>query len=102
MRYHWGLGVGHLHAHQHSAISGRIPQEDDQEMELTEREAEERLVQNIADALPEIQAEHESSDVEHSDNPELGLEDRHLEGWEDNESEDSERGESRDEDTDSD
>jgi len=100
MRYHWGLGVGHLHAHQHSAISGRIPQEDNQEMELPEREAEERLDQNIADALPEIQAEHESSDVEHSDNPELGLEDRHLEGWEDDESEDSERGGSRDEDTD--
>jgi hypothetical protein len=97
MRYHWGLGVGHLHAHQHSAISGRIPQEDDQEMELPEREAEERL-----DPLPETQAEHESSDVEHSDNPELGLEDRHLEGWEEDESEDSERGESRDEDTDSD
>jgi len=98
MRYHWGLGVGHLHAHQHSATSGRIPQEDTQEMELPECVAEERLDQNIANTRLETQAEHESSDVEHSDNPELGLEDRHLEGWEDDESEDSERSEGRDDD----
>jgi hypothetical protein len=98
MRYHWGLGVGHVHAHQHSATSGLIPQGDTQEMALPEREAEERLDQNIANTHSETQAEHESSDVEHSDNPELGMEDRHLEGWEDDESEDSESDEGRDED----
>ena len=85
MRYHWGLGVGHLHAHQHTVTSASIPEKDAQP---SEPEAEEELDEDDINAQIEIQ--DGNSKGYHSDNPELGLEERDFEGWEDIELEDSE------------
>jgi hypothetical protein len=86
LRYHWGLGVGHYHAHQPtSSLHHDItPQpitnepEDTQDNHSSNLEPEGTSYRN-ADAL-------EDDDLEYiSDDPELGLEDRHLpdEGWQD-------------------
>ena len=83
MRYHWGLGAGHHHAHQPTSSSHRdnasqpITHEpgDTQDSNL---EPEGPSCSNV-DALG-------NDDLEYiSDDPELGLEDRHLpdEGWQD-------------------
>jgi hypothetical protein len=80
MRYHWGLGVGHLHAHQPGSTASRIPEEPDMQDETEE------LGENNVD----IHTQDNNGDVYDSDDPELGLEDRHLEGWEDLEPEGSE------------
>ena len=34
MRYHWGLGVGHIHAHQHMVPLAAIPQTDSPDVQL--------------------------------------------------------------------
>jgi hypothetical protein len=89
MRYHWGLGVGHLHAHQPAGASFRTPEEADaQDIIPRECETEEGPGENDADT----HIQDSNSDVYGSDDPELGLEDRNLEGWEDFESEGSEGG----------
>lgn len=86
MRYHWGLGVGHFHAHQptsslhHNITSQPITNEpgDTQDNQSSNLDAEGTSYRN-ADVL-------EDDDLEYiSDDPELGLEDRHLpdEGWQD-------------------
>ena len=86
MRYHWGLGVGHYHAHQptsslhHDITSQLITNEpgDTQDNQSSNLEPKGTSYRN-ADALGD-------DDLEYiSDNPELGLEDRHLpdEGWQD-------------------
>jgi hypothetical protein len=86
MRYHWGLGVGHFHAHQptsslhHNITSQPITNEpgDTQDNQSSNMDAEGTSYRN-ADVL-------EDDDLEYiSDDPELGLEDRHLpdEGWQD-------------------
>jgi hypothetical protein len=90
MRYHWGLGVGHLHAHQHTATSAPTPEKNAPNAQPPEPEAEEGLDENSVNAQIEIQ--DGNSEAYHSDNPELGLEERDFEGWEDVESEDSENG----------
>jgi hypothetical protein len=76
MRYHWGLGVGHYHAHQptstsHHNITSRSNLEPDSEGTSCSN------VDPIADL---------NDDLDYtSDDPELGLENRHLpdEGWQD-------------------
>jgi hypothetical protein len=89
MRYHWGLGVGHYHAHQptsslhHDITSQPITDEpgDAQDNQSSNLEPEGTLYSNV-DAL----ASGDDGDLEYiSDDPELGLEDRHLpdEGWQD-------------------
>ena len=80
MRYHWGLGVGHLHVHRPVSNSHSIPNEprnidDDQN----------------ADCEPDNVSEHSSnidgasSDGYNSDNSERDLDNRDLDGWEDGE-----------------
>jgi hypothetical protein len=78
MRYHWGLGVGHLHAHQSqpAATAGRVPEDDTWDVGSPEYEAEETLGGNDAD-----------NHVYDFGDAEFGLEDPELEGWEDVESE---------------
>ena len=101
MRYHWGLGVGHLHAHQHTVTSAPISEKDAQDARSPEYEPEETLDENDVNA--QVEAQDGDSEGYHSDNPELCLEDRDLEGWEDVESEDSDgEDEERDEDEDED
>lgn len=86
MRYHWGLGVGHYHAHQptsglHRDITSQpITNEpgDTQDNQSSNLEPEGTSDSNV-DALGDDDFEYISDD------PELGLEDRHLpdEGWQD-------------------
>ena len=86
MRYHWGLGVGHYHAHQptsslyHDITSQPIINEpgDTQDNRSSNLEPEGTSYSNV-DPLGDHDLEYTSDD------PELGLEDRHLpdEGWQD-------------------
>ena len=89
MRYHWGLGVGHLHAHQHASTSSRVPEDSIQSVGSLQYEAGEML----DDDDTRIQDDYDFGDAEFS------LEDPDWEGWEDVESEDEEG--SGNEDTDS-
>jgi len=81
VRYHWGLGIGHLHAHQPTFNSSCIPDEplsgtkDDRYVDL-------ELGENPVHVLPSTDS---ASDIimYESDDPELGLDNRELEGWHD-------------------
>jgi hypothetical protein len=87
MRYHWGLSVGHFHAHQPASTSGRVSDlaEDAQDIQVPDMELQEALRESLE------QANDRGSDVGYeSDNPELCLEDRDLEGWDDIEMDDVE------------
>ena len=81
MQYHWGLGVGHLHAH-HSTFDC-IP---DNSRSINAPD------EQFADPEPppgnvDTHATDMGDDADHeSDNPEMALEDRDLEGWGDMES----------------
>jgi hypothetical protein len=77
MRYHWGLGVGHLHAHQPRSTSSFGYGADGPDLS----ENHEDLLTNLEPK--ETQIEDGASDSYESDNPELGLEIRDSEGWED-------------------
>jgi hypothetical protein len=88
MRYHWGLGVGHLHAHQYAVISTPVLEKDAQDAQPPECEPEERLDENSVNDQIDIQ--DGNSEGYQSDHPELCLEERDFEGWNDVESEDSE------------
>ena len=81
MRYHWGLGVGHFHAHEPTevmsvATSAEINEPEDDAEGLDEQQAPAFTVYSNADA--EIPGD--------DSDPELGLEDHQLEGWDDVES----------------
>ena len=89
MRYHWGLGVGHYHAQQptsslhHDITSQPIINEsgDTQDNRSSNMEPEGTSDSNV-DTIGAVG----DDDLEYiSDDPELGLEDRHLpdEGWQD-------------------
>jgi hypothetical protein len=79
MRYHWGLGVGHLHAHQPTFNASRIPDKprDTQDDQFADFEPDEPSGENAH--APDT----DSDKCYESDNPELDLDDRDLEGWED-------------------
>ena len=74
MRYHWGLGVGHFHAHQFSSSCKPSDITDDPILEQGSKEEQISVEDDIY---------HES------DNLEMTLEDREFEGWEDVESDES-------------
>ena len=89
MRYHWGLGVGHFHAHQSAFTSGCVSDlaEDAQDIQVPDMEPQEALEETL------VHANDRGSNVGYeSDNPELCLEDRDLEGWDDIEMDDVEDG----------
>jgi hypothetical protein len=76
MQYHCGLGVGHYHAHQLTYISHH----NITSLSNLEPDSEGTFYSNV-DTLGDS-----NDDLEYiSDDPELGLEDRHLpyEGWQD-------------------
>ena len=83
MCYHWGLGVGHFHAHQPraTATSSHTPgQPEDTE---NDQDAE----PGVAEGSDNCDGHGDNaSDIYQSDNSELGLDERDLEGWEDVES----------------
>ena len=89
MRYHWGLGVGHFHAHQPASTSGHVSDlaGDAQDFQVPDMELQEALRESLE------QPNDRGSDMGYdSDNPELRLEDRDLEGWDDIEMDDVEDG----------
>ena len=79
MQYHWGLGVGHLYVHQstscHQSIVIDAPDE------------------SISESLPSG-GDMRTEDDDESDDPEMTLEDREFEDWE--ESDDSDGGKTND------
>lgn len=77
MRYHWGLGVGHLHAHRPRLTSSFGYNADGPDQD----EIHQDLPTNVESK--ETQVEDGASDSYESDNPELGLEISDLEDWED-------------------
>lgn len=94
MRYHWGLGVGHLHAHQTSESAApcnkpEMPQAEgiqaDQSPDCIPADSEvpsENL--NPVDAQqPPPREDDGDAGTYDSDCPELCLDDREAEGWED-------------------
>jgi hypothetical protein len=87
MRYHWGLGVGHLHAHQPVPSPSRIP---DEPLSGTKDDhyVDPELCKSPRDVSPGTDS---ASDIimYESDNPELGLDDHELEGWQDVETDSS-------------
>ena len=92
MRYHWGLGVGHFHAHHSASTSARFPDNSDADTQgdgLVYLEPSE-LGPSHENAHPNVEA-HDTGDE--PDNPELGLDDRDPEGWETGDSEDDGYGE---------
>jgi hypothetical protein len=81
MRYHWGLGVGHLHAHQAASTSchgAEVPDGIEDNL-CHDSEPVEGMCNNM-----QAEEQPEDSDMyDDTENPELGLEDHHLseEGW---------------------
>ena len=87
MRYHWGLGVGHFHAHQSASTSSCVSDqaEDAPDIQVPDIELQEALGESL------VQANDRDSDMGYeSENPELCLEDHDLEGWDDIEMDDIE------------
>jgi hypothetical protein len=89
MRYHWGLGVGHFHAHQArgtdtSSYTAYQPgdTENDQDVEPGIAEGSGNYEGDKSNA----EFGDNASEVYQSDTSELGLDKRDLEGWEDVES----------------
>jgi hypothetical protein len=75
MRYHWGLGVGHFHAHCPASTSGHTSEE--QYAQIPEHETQERLGECGVDT----QIQEGNDDIDNPDDPELGLDDREYQGW---------------------
>ena len=90
MWYHWGLGVGHYHAHQPICTSRPITNEpeDDQDDQSSNKEPEGTSDRNTH---PE---DGDDNIVYASDDLESGLEDHHLaeEGWQSAEADSSSDG----------
>jgi hypothetical protein len=89
MRYHWGLGVGHLHAHHSTSTSACISDNRDADNQADESADPEpcELGPSHENAHLNLEAHDTDSDL---DKPELGLDDRDPEGWEDVETDGSE------------
>lgn len=85
MRYHWGLGVGHFHAHQNA--SSCIPQRS--KIDVPD---DSDLGQPSGGETTTSFQDNNTHDEQ--DDPELDLEDRELEGWDDVESDDDDDGRS--------
>src|ERR1700720_3936849 len=85
MHYHWGLGIGHLYAHWPASSSHMLAESDAPDVIPHEWETEEGAGENNINT----HIQDGNSDVDSSDDSELGLENRNFEGWEDDESEGS-------------
>jgi hypothetical protein len=96
MRYHWGLGVGHLHVHGSTSTSSCIL---DKSIDTSD--------DLFADPEPLGGRDMHATDMDssasyESDNSEMALEDRDLEGWEDVEGDTSDDGNDIDHDSEDD
>jgi hypothetical protein len=80
MRYHWGLGVGHFHAHGLTSTSfGNLGLSSD-------TDAPDNSSKDSTEMCP---IDTDSNACYESINPEMTLDERDLEGWEDVESDGS-------------
>ena len=80
MRYHWGFGVGHFHAHQFSS-NGMSHQS--RSVDIPDDTAPNQLP-----GSNDVRSNVEDDPCHELDDPEMTLEDREFEGWEDVESDD--------------
>jgi hypothetical protein len=80
MRYHWGLGVGHYHAHQPTSSLHR----DIASQPITNEPGDDQGNES-SNLGPDGTSYSNVDTLGNGDDPELGLEDRHLpdEGWQD-------------------
>jgi hypothetical protein len=83
MRYHWGLGVGHIHAHQSTLSASRSPDKskDSQDDRSTDFEPDEPPGENANAA--DTAHDGETDAPCESDNGELCLDDHDVGGWDD-------------------
>jgi hypothetical protein len=80
MRYHWGLGVGHLHSHQ------SILSVSSDEQSLINTKKLDGILDTNCNLPPATTVDMPPAGVDapyESDNPELGMEDRDSDGWSD-------------------
>ena len=82
MRYHWGLGVGHLHAHR--PISNGCSSIPDEPGNIDDDQNADHEPDNVSEYSSNIDGTS-SDDAYDSDNPEWDLDNRDLDGWEDGE-----------------
>jgi hypothetical protein len=80
MRYHWGFGVGHLHAHQPASTSESCISDEQRDTELEEDQYADLELDEDSAHSPDADG---AIDMYESDNPESGLDERDLEGWQD-------------------
>ena len=89
MRYHWGLGIGHLHAH---GLTSTFPWNPDQPRDVDAPNNTSENPEDPTDDLEPNATGFDSNTCDESVNPEMTLDERDLEGWEDVESDTSETG----------
>lgn len=83
MRYHWGLGVGHLHAHQHAST---FPEDNFHWQNFGSSHEALETLEDANDDNTRIQDVNHDADAD----AEFSLEDPDRDEWEDIDSEDEE------------
>ena len=83
MRYHWGLGIGHLHAHEPTFTSSWVPDQSRGTGALDNSSTNPE--DSTRDLEPHV-TDFDSNACYESVNPEMTLDELDLEGWEDVES----------------
>jgi hypothetical protein len=84
MRYHWGLAVGHVHAHglTSAPTSDRVPG-DDPQLGVVHDCDEVDEVSRSGEGIDDAPTLNDSDNFYPSDDSELGLDERDLDGWDD-------------------
>ena len=81
MRYHWGLGVGHLHVHHPASTSSSNSSIPDKPRDIEDDQNTDHGPDNVSEDASDIACA--GSDAYDSDKPEWDLDSHDLEGWED-------------------
>ena len=88
MRYHWGLGIGHIHVHRPTSASGCIPNQP-MDAETSDSFSTDSEAVPADGDLEVTTANNTCHELEFADS-EMVLEDCDPEGWDDVESDTSE------------
>ena len=101
MRYHWGLGIGHIYTHQPTSTSSSKFQVLDNQ--ATKFEDDQYVDLEVGENSTSVQGTDQDTadDTHESENPEFGLDDHGLEDWEDVETDSSSNSDGPDEQYDS-